>query len=50
MSSLITIFFFGGWLPIFNFSFFYLIPGWIWMSLKVCFVVFFFIFISDFYF
>jgi NADH-quinone oxidoreductase subunit H len=45
MSSLITIFFFGGWLPIFNFSFFYLIPGWVWMSLKVCFVVFFFILI-----
>ena len=45
MSSLITIFFFGGWLPIFNFLFFFLIPGWIWMSLKVCFVVFFFILI-----
>ena len=45
MSSLITIFFFGGWLPIFNFSFFFFIPGWIWMSSKVCFVVFFFILI-----
>jgi len=45
MSSLITIFFFGGWLPLFNFSFFFLIPGWFWISLKVCFVVFFFILI-----
>jgi NADH-quinone oxidoreductase subunit H len=45
MSSLITIFFFGGWLPILNFSLFFLVPGWIWMSAKVCFIVFFFILI-----
>jgi len=45
MSSLITLFFFGGWLPIMNFLFFYFIPGWVWMSLKVCFIVFFFILI-----
>lgn len=45
MSSLITIFFFGGWLPLFNIVIFSFVPGWIWMSLKVCFVVFFFILI-----
>jgi len=45
MSSLITIFFFGGWLPLFNFSFLFLIPGWVWISTKVCIVVFFFILI-----
>lgn len=47
MSSLITIFFFGGWLPILNFSLFFLIPGWIWMSAKICFIVFFFILIRS---
>jgi NADH-quinone oxidoreductase subunit H len=43
MSSLITIFFFGGWLPFFNIVLFFFIPGWFWMSLKVCIIVFFFI-------
>jgi NADH:ubiquinone oxidoreductase subunit H len=41
MCCLISIFFFGGWLPFF----FFFIPGWFWMSLKVCLVVFFFILI-----
>jgi len=45
MSSLITIFFFGGWLPFFNLKIFFFIPGWIWMSLKICFIVFCFILI-----
>jgi NADH-quinone oxidoreductase subunit H len=39
MCCLISIFFFSGWLPFF----FFFIPGWFWMSLKVCFVVFIFI-------
>ncbi len=43
MSSLITIFFFGGWYPLFNFQLFFFLPGWFWMSLKVCFIVFVFI-------
>jgi len=43
MSSLITILFFGGWLPLFNIEIFFFLPGWFWMSLKVCFIVFFFI-------
>lgn len=43
MSSLITIFFFGGWLPILNFEVLYFISGWFWISIKVCFIVFMFI-------
>jgi len=43
MSSLITILFFGGWSPLLNIEFFFFIPGWVWMSLKVFFIVFFFI-------
>jgi len=43
MSSLITILFFGGWMPLFNFGFFFLIPSWVWISFKVCAVVFMFI-------
>jgi NADH-quinone oxidoreductase subunit H len=36
MGSLISIFFLGGWLPIFNILPFTLIPGPLWMGLKIC--------------
>jgi len=45
MCVLIVIFFFGGWLPIFNISLLYYIPLWLWFSLKVCLIIFLFIFI-----
>lgn len=40
MSTLIVILFFGGWLPLFNLTF---IPGIIWLALKVCFFVSFYV-------
>jgi NADH-quinone oxidoreductase subunit H len=40
MSSLTTILFFGGWLPLFGIKYF---PFFIWFSLKICFFVIFFI-------
>jgi len=43
MSSLCTLFFLGGWLPPFNITLFYWIPGVFWFGLKV--VVFLFTFI-----
>jgi NADH:ubiquinone oxidoreductase subunit H len=43
MSSLCTILFLGGWLPIVNLSFFQIIPGSVWFSLKV--LIFLFIYI-----
>jgi len=45
MCILIVIFFFGGWLPILNLYIFYYIPLWLWFSLKVCLIIFLFIFI-----
>jgi len=47
MSILIVIFFFGGWHPMsfyfFNFNLFFFIPCWIYMVLKVCFIVYLFV-------
>lgn len=43
MSSISSILFLGGWLPIFNFFPLYYIPGSIWFSIKVLLGVFFFI-------
>lgn len=40
MSTLIVILFFGGWLPLFNLTF---IPGVIWLAIKVCFFVMFYV-------
>lgn len=40
MSSLCAIFFFGGWLPPFNWAFLYWIPGSVWFSVKVLFFLF----------
>jgi len=43
MSSLIAIFFLGGWLPLFNIFPLNIIPGPFWLSLKICLGVVFFI-------
>lgn len=40
MSSLCAIFFFGGWLPPFNWALLYWIPGSVWFSIKVLFFLF----------
>jgi NADH-quinone oxidoreductase subunit H len=36
MSALSSIFFLGGWLPLFNFLPFTLLPGPLWLGLKIC--------------
>jgi len=41
MSSLIVILFFGGWLPVISFIFFF--PTWLWFIIKILFVAFVFI-------
>ena len=38
MSSLTTVLFFGGWLPLFDITVFNWIPSFIWFGLKVCFL------------
>jgi NADH-quinone oxidoreductase subunit H len=43
MSAISAILFLGGWLPIFNFFFFNLIPSTVWLSIKICLGVVFFI-------
>ena len=43
MSSVTTILFLGGWLPIINIFPFTLLPGPLWFGLKVCFFVLLFI-------
>lgn len=45
MCSFITTLFFGGWLPIINVPILYLIPGFIWFSLKVLFFLFTFVWV-----
>ncbi len=40
MSSLCALFFLGGWLPPFNFTVFYWIPGVFWFGLKIIFFLF----------
>lgn len=45
MSSLFIVLFFGGWLPPLNFGILYWIPGWIWFSFKVVFIMFSFIWV-----
>ncbi len=42
MSSLTVCLFLGGWLPLVNFIY---LPGYIWFVIKLCFIVFFFIWI-----
>lgn len=45
MCSLATLFFFGGWLPIYNWILFNWISGEIWFAIKIVFLLFFFILI-----
>ena len=45
MSSLTTVLFLGGWFPPFDIVFFNIIPGFIWFFLKVCVILFLFVWI-----
>jgi NADH-quinone oxidoreductase subunit H len=45
MSTLVTLFFLGGWLPIWNISLFYMVPGPVWLALKTNIWLFLFIFV-----
>lgn len=45
MCSLMSVLFFGGWLPIINVSIFYLIPGIVWFVLKVLIFLFTFVWV-----
>ncbi len=45
MCSLISTIFFGGWLPLINISVLYLIPGVIWLTLKILFFLFSFVWV-----
>ena len=45
VSAMTVIFFMGGYLPPFGISFLYLIPGFIWFVLKICFLLFVFLWI-----
>ena len=45
MSSLTTILFLGGWYPPLDITFFNVIPGFIWFFLKVCVILFLFVWI-----
>lgn len=40
MCAMTSIMFFGGWLPPFEVSFLYWVPGWLWLILKICFFFF----------
>ena len=43
MSAITTVLFLGGWLPPFGIEALAVVPGWIWFILKICAVLFFFI-------
>lgn len=45
MSAMTAILFFGGWLPPFDYGFLYLVPGPIWLALKIAFFLFCFIWV-----
>jgi NADH-quinone oxidoreductase subunit H len=45
MCSFITTLFLGGWLPLINISFLYLIPGIVWFSLKLLLFLFSFVWV-----
>jgi NADH-quinone oxidoreductase subunit H len=45
LSALTAILFLGGWLPPFNIAPFTWIPGPIWFALKICFVLFLFLWV-----
>lgn len=45
MSSLCSLFFLGGWLPLFNLAIFYWIPGVFWFGLKIILFLFLFVWV-----
>jgi NADH-quinone oxidoreductase subunit H len=45
ISAITVICFFGGWLPIINIKFFFLIPAYFWFSIKLLFILFLFIWV-----
>jgi NADH-quinone oxidoreductase subunit H len=45
MSSLFVVLFYGGWLPFLNITLISWIPGWVWFSFKVVFIMFAFIWV-----
>ena len=46
MCSLFVVLFLGGWLPLIpSIKILYMIPGWIWFSFKIVFIMFFFIWV-----
>ena len=45
MSSLCSLFFFGGWLPLFNFAIFHWVPGVFWFGIKIIFFLFGFVWV-----
>ena len=45
MSSLCSLFFLGGWLPLFNFALFYWIPGCFWFGIKIIGFLFLFVWV-----
>lgn len=46
-SAIITLLFMGGWYPIFNIKILYLVPGMVWIMIKILFVLFCFIWIRS---
>lgn len=45
MSGMLTIFFLGGWLPPLDIALFQMVPGIIWFALKICVVLFLFLWV-----
>ncbi len=45
MSVMSTILFLGGWLPFMGFGWMFFIPGVVWFAIKVCFIIFLFIWV-----
>ena len=45
MSSLCSLFFLGGWLPVLNFLFFHWIPAVFWLAVKINFFLFLFVWV-----
>jgi len=45
MSAMASLLFLGGWLPPFNLSIFFYIPGFIWFAIKISFMLFLFIWV-----
>jgi NADH-quinone oxidoreductase subunit H len=45
LSAMTVILFLGGWLPPFDYHLFHLVPGFIWFALKICFLLFVFLWV-----